>query len=228
MDSMYEILMELPLFKGVSYSRISEIVGLAKLHFLKYLQGETIINAGDPCSHITFIISGSARVSIKSRDGRFCVSQTLDAPDVIAPEFLFGRATSFPCSVVALAPTGILQISKADYMKILDTDKVFLFNFLNTLSRNAQKAVDGILALTEGSLEERIAFWIACLSQPSGRDVKLTCRQRDLYSLFGVPRSSLVTALDNMKSAGMIDYQPGEISVISRKALISILTSKAE
>ncbi len=225
---MYEILMELPLFKGVSFNRISEVVGMAKFHFLKYLEGDTILTAGTPCTHITFIISGSARSSIVNSDNRFCVSQTLEAPDVIAPEFLFGKATIYPCTVKALTPTGILQISKSDYMRILDSDQVFLFNFLNVLSMNAQKAVDGILALTNGSLEERIAFWIVALSQRSGKDVTLTCRQRDLYSLFGVPRSSLITTLDKMKERGLIDYSPGEIRVNSRKDLLAVLASRIE
>ena len=220
--------MELPLFKGVSFNRISEVVGMAKFHFLKYLEGDTILTAGTPCTHITFIISGSARSSIVNSDNRFCVSQTLEAPDVIAPEFLFGKATIYPCTVKALTPTGILQISKSDYMRILDSDQVFLFNFLNVLSMNAQKAVDGILALTNGSLEERIAFWIVALSQRSGKDVTLTCRQRDLYSLFGVPRSSLITTLDKMKERGLIDYSPGEIRVNSRKDLLAVLASRIE
>lgn len=225
---MYEILMELPLFKGVSFDRISEVVGMAKFHFLKFPEGDTIISAGQPCTHITFIISGKVRSSIANPDSRFGVAQTLEAPDVIAPEFLFGKSTIYPCTVKALTSTGILQISKNDYLKILHTDQVFLFNFLNILSMNAQKAVDGVLALTNGSLEERIAFWIVALTQRSGKDVTLTCRQRDLYSLFGVPRSSLVNALDNMKEKGLIDYKPGEIRVKSRKDLLSILTTTAE
>ena len=36
-SSMYENLMTLPLFKGVSYNRVSEIVGKTRLGFLKYL-----------------------------------------------------------------------------------------------------------------------------------------------------------------------------------------------
>lgn len=192
MDSMYEILMELPLFKGVSYARMSEVVGNTRFHFLKYLPGEQIVEAGEQCTHIKFIISGSARVSIVNSDGRFKVSQTLSKPDVIAPDFLFGRATKYPCSAVAIEPTGILQISKQEYVKILHTDSVFLFNFLNTLSMNAQKAIDGVLALTTGSLEERIAFWIVALTQRGGTDITLSCRQRDLYALFGVQRSSFI------------------------------------
>lgn len=228
MDSMYEILMGLPLMKGVSRDRISEVVGMAKFHFLKYLPGETIINVGDPCTHIKFIISGKARLSISNSDKRFVVSQSLAAPDVIAPEFLFGKATRYPCSGVAIEPTGILQISKADYMKILGCDQIFLFNFLNTLSMNAQKGIEGILAITSGSLEDRIAFWIISLTQRGGTDITLTCKQRDLYSLFGVQRTSFLATLESMKQRGIIDYDQTEIRINSRRDLLEILNSSSE
>ena len=187
MDSMYEILMGLPLFKGVSYTNISKVVESTKFHFLKYLDGETIVTAGETCTHVKFIISGRARLSIANADGRFKVSQTLSAPDVIAPDYLFGRATHYPCNAVALGPTGILQITKHDYVKILNSDPIFLFNFLNILSMNAQKAIDGVLALTNGSLEERIAFWITALTQRGG-----TSKQKStLILLRGVLKSAL-------------------------------------
>ena len=228
MDSMYEILMELPLFKGVSFDRISEIVGSAKFHFLKYLSGEQIITAGEPCTHIKFIISGSARASITNADGRFRVSQTLTAPDLIAPDYLFGKATKYPCSVIARTDTGILQISKQDYVSILNSDHIFLFNFLNTLSMNAQKAIDGILAVTTGSLEERIAFWIIALTQRGGSEITLSCKQRDLYALFGVQRTSFLSTLENMRTRGLIEYDQNEIRVNSRRELLDILSSTAE
>lgn len=223
MNSMYEILMGLPLFKGVSRERISEIIEKAKFHFLKYLPNEQIVLAGDNCTHIKFIISGRARVKIENSDGRFKVSQTLAAPEVISPEYLFGRATQYPCSAVAIEPTGILQISKSDYMNILKSDQIFMFNFLNILSMNAQKSIDGILSLTTGSLEERIAFWITALTQRGGTDIVLSCKQRDLYALFGVQRTSFIATLDSMKQRGIIDYDQNEIRVISRRSLLEIL-----
>ena len=54
---MFDILMGLPLFRGVTRERMAETVGMAKFHFLKYLPGETVVTAGDPCTHIKFIIS---------------------------------------------------------------------------------------------------------------------------------------------------------------------------
>lgn len=125
--------------------------------------------------------------------------------------------------VTSQETTGILQISKNDYLNILNSDRVYLFNVLNILSMNAQKAVVGILALTEGSIEERIALWITALSQPNGKDIVLTCRQRDLYSFFGVQRSSFLNALENMKQKGMIEYTQNEIKVVERRALVALL-----
>lgn len=228
MNSMYEILMALPLFHGVSYARLSEVVGNTKLHFLKYLDGDSIVEAGEPCTHLKFLISGNARLSIVNADGRFRVSQTLDSPDVIAPDFLFGRATTYPCTATAIGSAGILQIAKSDYIKLLNSDPIFLFNFLNMLSVNAQKSVDGVLALTTGSLEERIAFWVVALTQRGGRDITVTCRQRDLYAFFGVQRSSFIATLENMKARGLIDYSNNQIDVKSRPDIVALLTKNSE
>lgn len=228
MDQMYQLLMGLPLFSGVTYEKMLEIIGNTKFHFLKYLEGETFVKEGDPCTHLKFVISGKVRSSIANADRRFTVSQTLTAPDVIAPEYIFGRSTVYPCAVTAIQPTGVLQIAKADYMKILNSDSIFLINFLNQLSMNAQKAVDGILSIATGSLEERIAFWIVALTQRGGTDITMTCRQRDLYSLFGVQRSSFISSLDDMKSRGLIDYTSTEIRVNNRRDLIDLLHSNVE
>lgn len=224
-DSMFEILMGLPLFNGVSAERISQIVGNAKFHFLKYQPGETIISKGENCAHIKFVLSGKVKLTITNRDEKFRLSQVLSAPDVIFPEFLYGKITEYPCDVIAEDITGILQISKNDYIQILKTDEIFLFNILNYLSSNAQKSVDGVLSISSGALEERIAFWIVALTQSNSEDIILTCKQRDLYSLFGVQRGSLIAALDNMKKLGILEYTQTEITIKSRRDLIAVLNN---
>ena len=36
MDSMYDVLLQLPIFQGVSRNKISELIEKMKFHFLKY------------------------------------------------------------------------------------------------------------------------------------------------------------------------------------------------
>ncbi len=223
LNSMYENLMRLPLFNGVSYNRISEIVGNTRLAFMKFLPGERIVSAGDPCTRLMFVIGGKVRLAVRNSSDRFIVSQTLESPSVVSPDFLFGRNTLFPASVTAIDTVSIMEIEKNDFINIIRNDEVCLFNYLNFISTNAQKAIDGVLALTSGSLEERIAFWIIALTQRDAKDIVFSCRQRDLYSLFGVQRSSFISTLDSMKERGLIDYTPTEISVTSRSELRSVL-----
>ncbi len=222
-SSMYESLLTLPLFKGLSYTRLSEIVGNTPLAFLKYLPNEPVLAAGDPCTHLKFILSGNVRMTISNSTDRFRVAQTLTGPAVISPDFLFGRNTIYPGSVKAIDTVSIMQIEKTDLVRLLQTDEIFIFNYLNMLSTNAQKAVDGIIALTSGSLEERIAYWIIALTQLGAEDIVLSARQRDLYTLFNVQRSTFIATLDSLKSQGIIDYGNNEIRVLSRKALRSVL-----
>lgn len=228
MESMFDILMGLPLFKGVSRDCMAKTVGTAKFHFLKYTPGAEIFRAGQPCNDIAFIISGTVRMTISNPDGRFSVSQSLLAQDVISPEFLFGKVTSYPCDVYAVDTVSILLISKTDYVNILLSDTVFLFNYLNLLSMNAQKAVEGILAVSTGSVQERIAFWISALTQPRSFDITLECRQRDLVGLFGVPRTTLRSELESMKARGLIDFTLYGITVKDRVALLSLLHNHSE
>lgn len=225
---MYENLMTLPLFKGVSLSRVSDIVGKTKLSFLKYLPGETILRAGDPCNSIKFVIAGDVRLTITNYTDRFRIAQTLKAPSVISPDFLFGRHTIYPAEGVAIDTVSIMQIEKADFIGLLMEDEVIMFNYLNILSTNAQKAIDGVMALTTGELEERIAFWIIALTQYDSTDIVLQARQRDLYSLFGVQRTSFISALDNLRAQGMLTYTPREINVISRRELRNVLLKEPD
>lgn len=223
MNSMYETLQTLPLFKGVSADKISEIIGKTRFHFMSYNDGETIIEAGDMCTHIRSVVSGSVRMTITNHDNRFRISQTIDAPEVIYPDYFFGKTTTYPGTVKAIGNTGILQIDKADYMKIINSDPVFTFNFLNILSMNAQLSVEGVLALTSGDLEKRIAYWIVSLTDATGHDIRLECRQRDIYKVFGVQRQSLLATLESMQNKNLITYGNNIICVTDRRKLLDLL-----
>lgn len=223
MKSIYETLMSLPLLNGVSAERMRQIVSSIPLHFLKYPAGDTLFGAGAPSTHLFFIINGSVRVTVSNSSGRFKVSQTLTGPDVIAPEYLFGRHTTFPCSAVAIESTGVLQIAKGDFISLLRSDDVILFNYLNYLAAGSQSRIDGILSLTDGQLEERIAYWIAALTQRSGSDIVLECRQRDLCSFFGVQRSAFNATLESMAARGIITFTSHAIHPVSRESLVRLL-----
>lgn len=221
-DSMYETLMRLPLFNGVTYKHLSEIIGHTRLEFSKYSPGERIVAAGEPCSSIMFVIGGSVRLTMRNSADRFVVSQTIETPSVVLPDFLFGLNTRFPAEVTAVDTVSIMQIKKNDFISIIRSDEVCLFNYLNLVSTNAQKSIDEVLSLPSGDIEMRIAYLFLALTQRDAKDITLT-GVRNLHSIFGAQRVSLVRALDSMKALGVLDYDDSEIRVDSRNALRSLL-----
>lgn len=223
MDSMFQTLMQMPLFHGVSYNKLSEIIGKHRFHFLKYANGENIIEAGAPCSHLTALVSGKAKMTLKCNDGRVEVFQTLEAPEPIAPDFLFGRTTRYPATVSAIGPCGIMKIEKNEYLDIINSDNVFLFNLLNLLSMKAQMLTDGVKSIASGELKKRIAYWIVALTQHNGKEISLECRPNELHSIFGVSQQSLDSALTEMKTSGLIEFSHNRIDVTDRRLLLDLI-----
>ncbi len=226
MESMYEILMGLPLFQGVSHAKISELIEKIKFHFLKYLNNEQIINVNDPCKNLRFLISGKLQLEIANQNRRIRVIETISAPNVIGVEYMFGRNTLYPYKASAAPEAGILQIEKTDYLKMLRTDTVFLFNMLNYLSRNSQTPMEAVLSLTSGSIAERFAFWVTSLTYKDATDILISSKQKDMYTMLGVQRSSFMNTLEELQDKGVLEYSTNEIRIKDRGKLFDILNTQ--
>lgn len=220
---MYELLRSLPLFHGVGDERISELVERIPFHFLKFEPGAVINNAGERCQYMRFVVSGCVHLTTECKNLRVKLLQTLSAPEVLGPDSLFGVDNCYPFTAVAGERCGILQLRKSDYMKVLQTDKLFLFNILNYLSRNCQRRTRALQGIKTGSIAERFAREITDLTTQHSTDIKLQFCQKDLCTLMGVQRSTLIAGLDQMVADGLIDYTSTEINIKSLRSLQDVL-----
>lgn len=219
MNSMYQQLMQLPLFQGVSSDRITALVEKLPFHFLKFRNGEQIFAAGDQCTHMRFIVSGQVRLETPFDCLRVSLLQTLPSPHVLAAEYLFGRETTYPYSAVADGPCGILQLRKSDYVTMLGSDKVFLFNILNYLSSGSQRNSSSYVAIKENSVIDRLAMMMDFLVIAGATDVVLRFKQKDLCTLLGTQRTTLISSLDKLVDEEIIDYDSNGLRVLDQSKL---------
>ena len=220
MTNKYQQLMQLPLFQGISAEKITALVEKLPFHFLKYNTGEQIFAAGDSCTHVKFVVSGQGQLDTPFSKLRVSLHQTLASPHVLAPDCLFGKDNTYPCSAVANGPCGILQLRKSDYIKMVSSDKVFLFNILNYLSTGSQKGTALALATKDGTVAERLAMLLDNLVVNGATDVVLRYKQKDLCTLLGTQRTTLISSLDKLHDAGLLDYDSNELHVLDYSGLI--------
>ena len=223
MNSKYQQLTRLPLFQGVSTEKITALVEKLPFHFLKYQNGEQIFAAGDPCTHIKFIVSGRIRLDTPFTNLKVSLQQTLAAPHVLAAEYLFGRETVYPFSACAEGSCGILQLLKSDYIKMISSDKVFLFNILNYLSSGSQRGMWSALIVNDGSVPERLALIVDALTATGAKDITLRYKQKDLCTLLCTQRTTLIAALDKLSEQEVIKYDSNELHILDTRQLFGLL-----
>ncbi len=219
---MYQQLMQLPLFQGVSTEKITALVEKLPFHFLKFRNGEQVFAAGDPCTHIKFIVSGQVRLETPFPKLRITMHQTVSNPHVLAAEYLFGRDTAYPYTAISDGACGILQLRKSDYIKMITSDKVFLFNILNYLSSGSQRSLLMPLTVKDGSVAERLAMIVDNLSIFGATNIGFRYKQKDLCTLLGTQRTTLVSMLDRLSDQGIVDYDSNELKILDLQGLINV------
>ena len=224
MANIYDKLLHLPLFQGVTHERLEEIIEKIPFHFLKFRRGDRIISRGDDCTHVRFVISGRVRVEYESRALKFKISHELASPEVISPDYLFGLDTSYPFSVYACEECGILQVAKQDYITILHSDNVFLINILNYLSRNSQNQKSQLLNIENASVVERIAMLVNTFTSQRSQNITLIFKQKDLCRLLGARRPAFMGAIDYLIDNKIIEMPDNStMQIKDRKLMLALL-----
>ena len=217
---MFELLMQLPLFQGLSVETLSQLVEKYPFHFLKFHDGETIVDSGETVTHARFVVSGQVRLHTAFRNLQVMLSQTLSAPHVLGADWLFGMTTAHPTRACALGECGILQITKSDYVEMLQSNKVLLFNILNYLSLKGQHSASAMLNLTHGTVDERLAILIKTLTTRSSVDINLDFRQKDLCMLIGTQRNSLLNSLNKLAQEQLITFSSNSMGITNPRAFL--------
>lgn len=219
MPNIFDTLTDLPPFKGLSHEAMAAVVGKFRCDFRKYDAGAMIVEAGTPCRSLLFILSGSVRVSILLPNG-LNVYHTLQAGCSIGTEYLFGRSTCHPASVTAIDSVGTLEISKADYMKILASEQVCLFNFLNFLALKAQSGLENIIDCKGHSPADFIKEVVKVTTDRRSSDITVSAVSGNIPSVIHYSDTDFINSLMLLRDAGIVEFDLRTIKILSRDKLI--------
>ena len=138
MNTMFDTLLQLPLFQGLAQEDFTNILGKVKLSFTKHKAGEVIVKAGDTCSQLIFVLKGEISSCTSSANTSYSSTEYFQAPYVIEPQSLFGMSTSYVSAYTAQTETHTVSISKAFVMSELFKYDIFRLNYMNIISNRAQ------------------------------------------------------------------------------------------
>lgn len=113
METMFDTLLQLPLFQGLAQEDFTCILEKVKLHFTKHKPGELLLQKGSSCHELVFILKGEVASSTLSADASYSFTEYFPAPYLIEPYSMFGMNTSYASTHRANTEVHTVSISKA-------------------------------------------------------------------------------------------------------------------
>lgn len=218
--TMYDILLQLPLFQGMSKVEFTNLLNKVKFHFFKYVEGERIIKTGEKCEQFVFIINGEVTSERSSQTNEFSFLEILSAPVLLEPHSIFGFNPAFTSNYTAKTDVSVLRIDKNYIYSELGKFNIFRMNLLNSLSYRAQTQEYKIWNRPVLSLKERIIKFALDLSEIQSGEKSLRIKMENLAQIMNETRLSVSKVLNELESESKIVLKRKEIIFPSIEKLI--------
>ncbi|MDE6443105.1 MAG: cyclic nucleotide-binding domain-containing protein [Muribaculaceae bacterium] len=220
MATMYETIMDLPLFKGVGKDHVSQFLEKTPIMFCNYRDGEIISTPGEEVKMIKFIISGEVKICNTLESLDLTVVERSGSGRVLGADRLFGISTGYPFKIIAAGNTSIMQFKKEQYMNLLYSDRIYMLNFFNYLSLRAQRPTEAVSIFAEGDITGILRRMVAILTDPVAKEVSIEGTVGDLARYCGVDVDKLRNWITLIEGSGMVKREPGRLIIHSREKFL--------
>ena len=210
---MYDTLLSLPLFQGMNQTDFNSLLQKIRLDFIRYAQGDVVISAGDRCGSLAFLINGSVESSRSGINGNFTFSELIEAPCLIEPYSMFGRAGSYLRTYTAAGPCSFLMVDKQYIYTELGKYNICRMNLLNILSGRVQQLDSHLWELDGMTLRQRIIRFVRSLSDIQSGQKRLAIKMNDLALLMDATRLNVSRELNTLEAEGLISLRRKEILI---------------
>lgn len=155
---MFPILKNSPLFRGLETDTIERLLEQVSYTTAVYRKGDLIARRDTAYSGLMIILRGSVTGEIEDILGKKRVIDTIPAPQLIAPAFLFGGYNRLPIDVIAAENgTEILTLHRGGLFEMMQDNTVVLSNFIDIISNRANYFSRKIYALSVLMVTEKVA-----------------------------------------------------------------------
>lgn len=216
---LYDKLLGLPLFQGMSSSDLQGVVANARIGFLKYGRNQVVISEGQACQRLLFLLDGEMEMTATSADHSFSVTEQLPTPSLIEPERVFGLTQHYSRTYTTRSQCHLLSIGKDDVIRLTSEYMVFRLNLMNILSTQSQRLQRFAWQHHSVNVESRVVrFLRQHCALASGRKVfHITMQQ--LADETNDARLDVSTVLNKMNDEGKIILQRGIITIPKMEVL---------
>lgn len=211
--TMYDTLLQLPLFQGLGKKDITNIIERVKFHFQRYSAGETIVKQDEQCNQLFFLMQGELEAETINEANGYLFSEVLCAPYFVEPYSLFGKCTNYTATYKAKTDVNLLTIDKLYIFTELSEYPIFRLNFLNILSSRCQTCNQKLWNQTIGDANQKFIQFLLYRSQQPNGEKTLKVTMEDLAEMLNETRINVSKMLNDYQNKGLVQLKRKAICI---------------
>ena len=221
---MIPVLVNNPLFRGITPERLFADLEEISFHTRSYKKGEILAQQGAVCNRLVILTKGSVRGDMIDYSGRLIKVEDIAAPRAIAPLFLFGEENRYPVEVTANEPTEVIELPKSSVLSLFRKNEQFLENYMNLSANYARTLSDKLFFMSFKTIRQKLASYLLRLyKQQQQTHITLDRSQQELSDYFGVSRPSLARELAHMQEDGLLIADRKHITILQKEELVRLI-----
>lgn len=223
MRKMFEILTKCPLFRGLDADQIEDILKTDDvISVSRFKQGDLIAMHDTAYSGLMILLSGRASGTFTYPSGDIVHMEAIEAPQMIAPAFLFGGYNRLPIDVIADTDTELLTLHRGYLFDLMQDNTIIMSNFIDIISNRAGVWQKRIYALSFKTLKEKLAAYLLDHSGENNNTVRMP-DIKEIAEYFSATRSSLQTVIEGLEKKKIIESDGDNMIILNREALKDFL-----
>lgn len=219
---MYATLTQCPLFRGLTQDTIREMIAQGNYTLTDYKDGEKIADRDTAYSGLMIIVEGKVHGEMTDPSGKTVMIDKIEAPQLIAPAFLFGGYNKLPIDVIADGGVRILTLHRGYLFELMQNNVVVLSNFIDIISNRANLWSKKILFLSFRSLQAKVATYLLENSTETKPSLPIP-DIAEIAAYFDATRTAVDTVLQEMEKKKLISRQGNQLTILNRAGLQAIL-----
>lgn len=205
---MTEKMQMLPLFQGLTLQDFNELIINMKLDFKQHQEGDTIVNQGDKCSSLIYVINGRFEAEYRDAETAFIIQETCnETPHLIEPYNMFGVRRTYERTYTFTDHGATFSISREFFMNKMLNAPIIRSNYINYLCNNLRKSKTARTHNLPNDIKTKIVTTIkSCCLLPQG-EKRVKVKMSDLAEMIDETRLNVSGVLNDWNDEGLIDLR---------------------
>lgn len=207
MEKYFNILQNIPLFKGISRTVLSQVLDCMKSKMQAFEKGQIILLAGSKIDNIGIVLSGAVQITKADLEGAQTLLAELKSGELFGEVFVCAHIKHSPVTVTAAENTEILFI---DYGKAVTAcssacsfHTAIIENMLSLLAEKNLYLNQKLEILSKRTTRARLLLFLNQFGK-GARQVEIPFNREELAQYLCAERSALSAEISKMQREGII------------------------